>query len=124
MSCPTRSWLILGLAAWLLLAARSTADDPPTRILWAGSSSTYYHDAPKTCADWLTRFGGVPARSEIAGRSGTGVHVYLRPEFKAEYGLAPGQTILARIAAEKYPFVVLQVPAEFINGPEGAEHDR
>ena len=90
----------------------------------AGSSSIYYHDQPKVCANWLTRFAGVPAVYELAGRSGTGIHVYLRPDFKPEYGLKAGETILERIAREKYGFVVLQVPAEFINGPEGEEHDR
>jgi hypothetical protein len=38
--------------------------------------------------------------------------------------LKPGQTILQKIAAERYDYVVLQVPAEFINGPEGEQHDR
>ena len=52
------------------------------------------------------------------------MHVYLRPGFVAQYGLTPGQTIVEKIATEKYDFVVLQVPAEFINGPEGDEHDR
>ena len=103
------------------LAAEATQ---PIRILWAGSSSIYYHDQPKVCANWLTRFAGVPAVYELAGRSGTGIHVYLRPDFKPEYGLKAGETILERIAREKYGFVVLQVPAEFINGPEGEEHDR
>jgi hypothetical protein len=96
----------------------------PARILWAGSSSIYYHDQPKVCAEWLARFCSMPAISDLVGRSGTGIHVYLRPDFKAEYGLKPGQSILQKIAAERYAFVVLQVPAEFINGPEGEEHDR
>jgi hypothetical protein len=96
----------------------------PARILWAGSSSIYYHDQPKVCAQWLTQFCGMPALSELVGRSGTGVHVYLRPDFKPEYGLKADQRILDKIAAEKYDYVVLQVPAEFINGPEGEEHDR
>ena len=103
------------------LAAETTQ---PIRILWAGSSSIYYHDQPKVCADWLGRFCDLPAVSELAGRSGTGIHVYLRPDFKPEYGLVGGEAILEKIAREKYDFVVLQVPAEFINGPEGDEHDR
>lgn len=105
--------------------AYPAADDvKPVRILWAGSSSIYYHDQPKVCAQWLTQFGPVPATSELAGRSGTGIHVYLRPEFKGEYGFEPGQTILEKIALGKYDYVVLQVPTEFIAGPEGEEHDR
>ncbi len=96
----------------------------PARILWVGSSSLYYHNQPKVLAEWLTRFGDMPAMSEIVGRSGTGVHAYLRSDFKAEYGLKPGEGILEKIRRKKYRFVVLQVPAEFINGPEGEEHDR
>jgi hypothetical protein len=111
-----------------LLAATSALEagevPRPVRILWAGSSSTYFHNAPKLCAQWLTEAARLPANSELVGRSGTGVHVYLREGFKAEYGLAAGQSILAKIAQGKYDYVVLQVPAEFINGPEGEEHDR
>jgi hypothetical protein len=113
-------------AACLLLGDSCPAADADrsVRILWVGSSSIYYHDQPKVCAEWLTRFCGISAVSELVGRSGTGVHVYLRPEFKPEYGLKTGQRILDKISAEKYDYVVLQVPAEFINGPEGDEHDR
>jgi hypothetical protein len=96
----------------------------PIRLLWVGSSSIYYHNQPKVCAEWLTECCNTPAVSELVGKSGTGVHVYLRPGFAAQYGTAPGQTILEKIAGEKYDFVVLQVPAEFINWPEGEEHDR
>lgn len=84
----------------------------------------YFHNTPKVLAEWLTARGGMAARAEIAGRSGTGIHVYLRPEFRAEYGLKKGRTILDKIADEKFDYVVLQVPAEFITGPEGEEHDR
>ena len=96
----------------------------PVRILWAGSSSIYYPNQPKVCAQWLTACREVTAVSDLVGKSGTGIHVYLRPGFVAQYGLISGQTVLAKIAGEKYDFVVLQVPAEFINGPEGDEHDR
>lgn len=118
-----RILLIAGLTAASTDVIAANAPDV-TRILWLGSSSTYYHDAPKLCAEWLSRQGHQPAASELAGRSGTGVHVYLRPGFKAEYGLTAGQSVLDKIAQGKYQFVVLQVPAEFINGPEGNEHDR
>jgi hypothetical protein len=50
--------------------------------------------------------------------------VYLRKSFKPEYGLPPTQTILEKIARGNYDYVVLQVPAEFITGPEGREHDK
>ncbi len=119
--------LVYFLIAVLLPAAAnpSAADETePVRILWAGSSSIYYHDQPKVCARWLTQSCDMAAVSELVGRSGTGIHVYLRPNFRSQYGLKTGQTILEKIAAEKYDYVVLQVPAEFINGPEGKEHDR
>jgi hypothetical protein len=98
--------------------------DQPARILCAGSSSLYYHNQPMLIAEWLTKLGSMPARSEIVGKSGTGVHVYLRPDFKVDYGLEKGQTILEKIRKEKYDYVILQIPAEFIVGPEGQEHDR
>jgi len=118
--------LFLAAAISLLTIPDCLAADSskPLLLLWAGSSSIYYHNQPKQCAEWLTRYASLPARSELVGRSGTGVHVYLRPDFRPEYGLAPGQTILQKIAGQHYDYVVLQVPAEFINGPEGDEHDR
>lgn len=105
--------------------ATATADEAkPLRMLWVGSSSLYYHNMPKVCAEWLTSVAKTPAESYLVGRSGTGVHVYLRDDFKAEYGLKPGQTMLEKIAHEKFAYVVLQIPAEFIAGPEGDEHDK
>jgi len=116
---------ILVSACCLATAAFGAENTSKTlRLLWLGSSSMYYHNQPKVLAEWLTRVAHTPARSEIAGRSGTGVHVYLRDGFKAEYGLKPQQTVLGKIAQENYDYVVLQIPAEFIAGPEGDEHDR
>ena len=83
----------------------------PIRILWAGSSSVYYHNQPKVCAHWLTACCEMPAESYLVGKSGTGIHVYLRPGFVPQYGLKPRQTILEAISAESYDFVVLQIPA-------------
>ncbi len=116
------------IASAALLAALVFGPDlraaEPIRILCLGSSSMYFHNQPKRLAEWITKLGPGPAKAEIAGRSGTGVHVYLRPEFKPEYGVAKGQTVLERIRDGKYDYVVLQIPAEFIAGPEGEEHDR
>lgn len=120
----TFAYILLAICVTLGDSSFGANAERPVRILWAGSSSIYYHDQPKVCAEWLTQYCGVPAISELVGRSGTGVHVYLRPDFKPEYGLETGQGILKKISAEKYDYVVLQVPAEFINGPEGDEHDR
>ena len=122
--------LALGFLAWGVaqgMAGRPAAAAEgarPVRMLWLGSSSLYYHDMPKVCAGWLAEFGQIPAESHLGGRSGTGIHAYLRPGFKAEYGLNADQTVLDKIAADKYDLVVLQVAAEFITGPEGDEHDR
>ena len=126
MTPRLRTFAYFLFAVCLPLGAGSFGADAerPVRILWAGSSSIYYHDQPKVCAEWLTQYCGTPAISELVGRSGTGLHVYLRPDFKPEYGLKTGQRILEKISTEKYDYVVLQVPAEFINGPEGDEHDR
>lgn len=116
--------LVLLSCAVLLCGVQMHASEQPLRLLWLGSSSLYYHNQPKVLAEWLTQHAATLARSAIAGRSGTGVHVYLRDGFKAEYGLKPGQTIRQKIADDKFDYVVLQVPAEFINGPEGEEFDR
>ncbi len=115
---------ILSLVTLLATSCMAAEEPRPIRMLWLGSSSLYFHNQPKVTTEWLTKFGNMPAKAEVAGRSGTGVHVYLRENFKAEYGLKPGQTVLQKIAEDKYNYVVLQVPAEFINGPEGDEHDK
>lgn len=116
--------LAVSLSGVVPAASSAEPSQPPTRILWLGSSSMYYQNQPKLAAEWVARTTGLAAKSEIAGKSGTGVHVYLRDDFKAEYGLKASQTMLDKIRAEKFNFVVLQIPAEFINGPEGDEHDR
>jgi len=118
---------VLGIAVCCL--AEPPASQPATqgrkelRMLWLGSSSLYYHNAPNLVAQWLTA-AGMPARSELAGRSGTGVHVYLRADFKAEFGLSAGQTVLDKIRQGKYDYVVLQAVASFIAGNEGTEFDK
>jgi hypothetical protein len=122
---------VLGLTglAWAATDAGPTLDTKKgkaeVRILWAGSSSLYFHNMPDVLGQRLMAMEKGPAiKTDLVGRSGTGVHVYLRPEFKAEYGLAAGQNVLDKIRQGKYDYVVLQVPAEFINGPEGEEHDK
>jgi hypothetical protein len=75
-------------------------------------------------AEWLTRFTDAGAfRSEIVGRSGNGIHDYLKPgSFVPEYGFEPGQTFLEKLAAGRYEFVVLQAVNRFIVGATGEEH--
>jgi hypothetical protein len=85
------------------------------KILWIGSSSTYCHDLPSQTAVWLEDFFAPrPVRSYMVGKSGTGFHEYLQPDFEAQYGLKQGQTLLDKIAEEKYDYVVLQMITYFI----------
>lgn len=108
-----------------MVATAAAAESKPVRMLWLGSSSTYYHDQPKYIGDWLTAYGKMPIIvSELAGKSGTGIHVYLRPDFDAQYGLRKGQTTLGRIRDGKYDYVVLQIVTHFIAGKEGAEFEK
>lgn len=93
------------------------------RILWLGSSSTYFHDMPKYVADWLTRYAGMPTRSDLVGRSGTAVYKYLDPEFRIEYGLQKGQTVLDKIRDGRYDFVVMQVPTDYLAGRGDNDRD-
>jgi hypothetical protein len=113
-----RSFLSLPLA----LAAPGPLG--PARMLWAGSSGVYYHNLPRVTAEWLTQYGKTRIfKSEIAGRSGEGIHVYLKPDsFKAEYGLDGSQSILEKIATGKYTHVVLQTEARFLVGSTAEDH--
>jgi hypothetical protein len=80
---------------------------------------------PNQLARWLGRYAGWGSvAADLVGTSGTGVHVYLRPGFKVQYGLKPGETVLEAIRTRKYDFVVLQMVTQFIAGEEGAEFDR
>lgn len=94
------------------------------RLLWAGSSSMYYHNLPKVAAEWITRFGSKERyQSDIVGRSGDGIHVYLKPgTFKPEYGFREGQTFLEKVAEGRYDYVVLQSVARFMTGPTADDH--
>jgi hypothetical protein len=117
--------LLAGLAlnAWGGEPVKS--DQPVVRLFWLGSSSTYFNNMPHHVTDWLQRqAAGRTYTSVLAGKSGTGVNVYLRPEFKAEYGLKPGQTVLDRIRDEKPNYVILQAVCSFIAGKDGDEFDR
>jgi hypothetical protein len=105
-------------------AACLRAKPAPKRMLWTGSSSMYYHSLPKIAAEWLTRLGGNHAyESEIVGRSGDGIHVYLKPgTFKPEYGFREGQTFLEKVSEGRYDYVVLQAVARFLVGPTAEDH--
>jgi hypothetical protein len=106
----------------ILLAALTAQAAEPVRMLWAGSSSVYYHDLPEQVASYLTSATGKRYESEIVGRSGDSIQVYLKPgSFKPEYGFAEGQSFLEKISAGRYDFVVLQVVTHFLMGEKGAE---
>jgi hypothetical protein len=85
----------------------------------------YYHNLPRIAAEWLTRLGGGKHtyQSDIIGRSGDGIHVYLKPgSFKPEYGFRDGETFLDKVAASRYDYVVLQSVARFMVGPTAEDH--
>jgi hypothetical protein len=91
--------------------------------LFAGSSSTYFNDMPQQLAQWLTSHADRPTRATLAGRSGSGIHVYLRPGFDDyEYGVPRGTTFVDLLANGKFDYVVLMAVARFIVGDEGDEH--
>ena len=129
----TRNLIIGAAVLWAAIAApgAARAGEPPLpaepgkpfRMLFAGSSSMYFHDMPRQVADWLSR-SGLPATAEIAGRSGDGIHVYLRPGFdRYEYGVKKGGTFLDTVRDGKSDYVVLMVVARFITGAEASEHE-
>ncbi len=104
--------------------AESNVDGKEIRLLWLGSSSTYYQDMPHQMAEWLDEYGcATEAVSDLAGKSGTGVQKYLEPDFKPEYGLEKGQTVLDKICDGNYDFVVLQVPVDFLAGAQGNDSE-
>lgn len=101
----------------------SEINNDTTRLLFLGSSSTYYHDMPYQVANMLTDHAGIKAEADLVGRSGTGVHIYLRPDFKAEYGLEKGQTVLDKIRDGNYDYVILQIPTDYLAGQAGNDSD-
>ncbi len=93
-----------------------------TRILWLGSSSTYVHDLPLQVGNWLNEFSDFDSvETFLIGKSGTGFHEYLRDDFEAQYGLPEGQTLLQKIAAEQYDYVVIQQISYFIADSDSVE---
>ncbi len=97
----------------------------PLRLLFAGSSSTYWNDLPGEVARLVSGRGGHilnrTATAEIVGRSGSDIRVYLEPDCSYQYGVKPGQSFLAKVADEQFDFVVLMVVCRFITG-DGADN--
>ena len=92
-----------------------------TQVLFLGSSSTYCHDMPLQVSGWLNNYAGWDSKAFLTGKSGTGFHEYLRPEFEAQYGLEAGQTLLEKIRDEKYDYVVIQQITYFMGDKDSTE---
>jgi len=88
-------------------------------MLWYGSSSAYYHDFYDQVAAWVSRSDAGPQwAAGIIGRSGTGIDIYVHPDFKAQYGLEAGQTPLSAIADHKPQMVILQTETAWMGDPD------
>lgn len=103
--------------------ADRAAEREPVRLLFAGSSSTYWNDLPREVSKHVSGkvagFSGASVVPEIVGRSGSDIRVYSEPGFnRYEYGVKPGQTFLEKIAEEKPKLVVLMVVCRFIMGDD------
>ncbi|XZE51603.1 hypothetical protein SH139x_003262 [Planctomycetaceae bacterium SH139] len=96
-------------------------DNQVFRLLFAGSSSTYWNDLPNEVAKSIS---GVPAGyvrgreavAELVGRSGSDIRVYLDPDCDYQYGVKPGQSFLDKIRDEPFDLVVLMTVCRFIMG--------
>jgi len=118
------------LLTLLFFALPLLAADPPKplRLLFAGSSSTYWNDMPREVAKLvsgkLAGRPGVAVEPETVGRSGSDIRVYSEPGFnRYEYGVKPGQSFLEKIREERPHYVVLQTVCSFITDEtNGAAH--
>lgn len=123
-----RYLLILVCGTLIVSAAPSTsacvADEAaPLRLLFAGSSSTYWNDLPREVAKIVDRrvhqHPGRKVAVEIVGRSGSDIRVYSEPGFKNyEYGVKPNQTFLEKVRDERFDLVSLMVVCRFILGDD------
>ncbi|MCR9296102.1 MAG: alpha/beta hydrolase [bacterium] len=101
------------------------------RLLFAGSSSTYWNDMPNEVAKVISGEQGLVAgrnaTAELVGRSGSDIRVYLDPNCDYQYGVKPGQSFLDKIRDEDFDYVVLMTVCRFIMGdgddnPDGQAH--
>ena len=90
------------------------------RILFAGSSSTYWNDMPNEIAKVISQQGGLigqrPVVADLVGRSGSDIRVYLDPKCNYQYGVKPGQSFLDKARDEEFDYVVLMCVCRFIMG--------
>jgi hypothetical protein len=122
---------LLLLVALTLSSGHVFAAEPAVRLLFAGSSSTYWNDLPgevaKLVSGRMAKPSGRPVTAEIVGRSGSDIRVYLDPECNYQYGVKPGQSFLDKDRDEKFDYVSLMVVCRFITGdgednPDGKAH--
>ncbi len=111
------------VALLFILLSGMTHAAEPISLLFVGSSSTYWNDFPREVANLVNGrlTGHIDSKviSEIVGRSGSDIRVYLEPGFnRYEYGVKSGQTFLDKIREEKPAFVVLQTVCRFIMGDD------
>jgi hypothetical protein len=114
---------IVAITDSVMTASNERPEKETTRILWLGSSSTYYHDQPKHAAQWLSKYADMPSESYIAGKSGTAIYKYLQPDFKVQYGLEQGETVLDKIRTGRFAFVILQIPTDYLAGRGDNDRD-
>ena len=122
-----RRWFALLVLVACELPAHAE-DAKAVRLLFAGSSSSYWTDMPREVAKLvsgkLSGWPGVAVEPEMVGRSGSDIRVYSEPGFKNyEYGVKPGQSFLDKIRDERPQIVVLQTVCSFITDEQtGSAH--
>jgi acetyl esterase/lipase len=113
------------------LLAKLATHSVQLRVLFAGSSSTYWNDLPNEVAKLISGQAGHvqqrPVTADLVGRSGNDIRVYLDPNCDYQYGVQPGQSFLEKVQTEKFDYVVLMAVCRFIMGestdnPDGQAH--
>ncbi|WP_197454242.1 alpha/beta hydrolase [Stieleria varia] len=106
------------IAAEVLTAV--SAKNDTMRILFAGSSSTYWNDMPNEVAKVISGSGGLVQNrkvdADLVGRSGSDIRVYLDPKCDYQYGVKRGQSFLDKVRDEPFDYVVLMTVCRFIMG--------
>ena len=100
---------VISLAALLCVAA-----EEPSRMLFLGSSSTYFHDMPGSVANLLTKSEAVgEVTHHWVGEPGTWTHVYLDDGYRVKSGLPEefAEDVLGFIRASDFRWVSIQVAA-------------
>ena len=108
-----------------------SSDTKTIRMLFAGSSSTYWNDMPNEVAKIISRTGGLvqgkTVTADLVGRSGSDIRVYLDPNCDYQYGVKQGQSFLDKVRDEDFDYVALMTVCRFIMGdgddnPDGQGH--